>query len=1026
MIDEIKSYLEKGYNSINFKVHEGNIDTTYKYIPDYQIRNHKNFVNHISFANFFCEKYYNNQNSYTQNGLALLYMVLRDLTLETDHTYMYKIFNKNQEVLNLPFPIVLFLGGLYYFHENRDELEYDIKKVFYNTNGYKDNEYLDKIVKSISSVEYVDKFDKHTAPNIRIFNRSFHDDNDFNIPTNGFGIQNRYINAYNSYMLDEHSGYTSSEPFAAKQSTVNLKPLKTYNSDIEFSSFYRNLSINDGFNYNTDQFKNTFELKIKDLLKFKRNNNETDFNGVLIDIFLIICKLKVLYISKKINKDKLKELVTSLCDFNYLGENVCDFYYLIFYVYYSFYNIKNISTGIDIDKHNIVSKPINRIKSTLNPTPQLLSFDFIEQTSLPDIYLQNVNNQVNNIYNLFINLWDKESQHLNDKYNNLDDKSTFLLYPSAGGICYPHKLFYTFNEKFEFNEPINVFRLRSNNLFFDKNIGRGRGGRSGTNLFILRTEYDRNLSDIDYGVLNRLQENGIFYKKAENKVALLKDNLSDILQGVVNRAPNFNLNKEINYTITPFEPQYLLPVLDSKVNLSRIGLNNISYVHYDNPTILKNSSRLFWFDTNQGLDITNFGDVDKLNVRKMIRIPTITNYFSNINTSGELFLYTKSFDYIENLLKNKQFFDYINTEPYDKFLDYRKDFKYKINEDEVRNKVINIEKYKNQFKFNTIIDSLDFEKLEHFKDMFLNFCDENFNNYENNYQNFSLKGLIKSINIIGSSELQPISYNNKLYNSDDISLLLIGNDGYLYDFYCVSMISGILNSSLTYSQKYKYEESISEFSKGYTIQNSSQYGSVETGEYKLNIHNLITMPEVLFAGVNNYDELIEKYREVNSSLTDKDLNSYFFRKIYFGDQFIKPFNENYNIDDIDKFIQNYIQNNNLTFNVLSDVNLDALEINLPSVELMDRSLPFDIDGLIENLSSGNNFIDELDELDLSAYDSFQIFKDCVIYFFKMLNIELTTQNMKHLIKPLRSFIFFILKDNNILNEDYIYGNKIIN
>jgi hypothetical protein len=228
------------------------------------------------------------------------------------------------------------LGGLYYFQENDIKIsEYD-NKLFEKINGVKNN----------NSGEIYTSFNREAGkvnvfPNTRIINRSVNNkfSSDFKIkssldsngnekiedvsissrefiPSVGYGIYNNFLNEYNKTLFGDYLNGSrvvkeSNTPHILSGSyTGVIKPLRTYNSDIEFTAIYRNLNVRD-YNFNIDTLKNELDVNIKKIAEFvKGGRNRTADklllnNDNIVKCFIIFSKLKAAYLSGQFGNDGL-------------------------------------------------------------------------------------------------------------------------------------------------------------------------------------------------------------------------------------------------------------------------------------------------------------------------------------------------------------------------------------------------------------------------------------------------------------------------------------------------------------------------------------------------------------------------------------------------------------------------------------------------------------------------------------------------------------------------------------------------
>lgn len=194
------------------------------------------------------------------------------------------------------------------------------------------------------------------------------------------------------------------------------------------------------------------------------------------------------------------------------------------------------------------------------------------------------------------------------------------------------------------------------------------------------------------------------------------------------------------------------------------------------------------------------------------------------------------------------------------------------------------------YYFNTLLDSLDIEKLEYFTDLFKDFCDMKQKNNDNGY---TLRSLLLGITTIGYDDISDTTINtlnNTLtFTKDDINLLLIGNSVYTYDSFYDDDISMALNIALTQAQYNNYQKIRKDFlNNKITIANLSTIGPLKyNNSPELSLHKIITLPEIMFSNATNYDEVIANLKTIN----DNDEKNILFltRRLLFNNQFVEEF-----------------------------------------------------------------------------------------------------------------------------------------
>jgi hypothetical protein len=194
------------------------------------------------------------------------------------------------------------------------------------------------------------------------------------------------------------------------------------------------------------------------------------------------------------------------------------------------------------------------------------------------------------------------------------------------------------------------------------------------------------------------------------------------------------------------------------------------------------------------------------------------------------------------------------------------------------------------YYFNTLLDSLDIEKLEYFTDLFKDFCDMK---QKNNNNGYTLRSLLLGITTIGYDDISDTTINtlnNTLtFTKDEINALLIGNSVYTYDSFYDYDISIALNIALTQAQFNNYQKIRKDFlNNKITIANLSTIGPLKyNNSPELSLHKIITLPEIMFSNATNYDEVIANLKTIN----DNDEKNILFltRRLLFNNQTIKKF-----------------------------------------------------------------------------------------------------------------------------------------
>ena len=370
--------------------------------------NYRQIINTTTFADMFLTRYDKKNsagltNFYPELGLIFLKSYIKqlfdnDITLKPE--ILVKIFNKNQELIEIPYPILLYLGGLYYFQLPESEPTTYIKKQ-------------DDIIINISETN-LDEFNlkinnenkKLILPNI--------------ISPNNYGIQNNFLNTYNKalygiYLNGDVENNNGQKPHIVTAGYLGIiKPIKTYKSEKDippdFNALYGNLLVNN-YNYSIDQLVSELST-ITAGIDAKKITNQTS-----IKLFIIYSKLKANFLSGiYTTKQDFSGAVKKLSSVNNMknSDNLkSDFYYLISRVFF---------------KKRINVFDINGILKT--------DISFRSVRDIPKLYDQK---PLESLTNFLYDIWSLEKNNLqNKKYSTLNTKSVFTLYPSCGGIISPN------------------------------------------------------------------------------------------------------------------------------------------------------------------------------------------------------------------------------------------------------------------------------------------------------------------------------------------------------------------------------------------------------------------------------------------------------------------------------------------------------------------------------------------------------------------------------------------------------------
>ena len=920
-------------------------------------------LNTLSFADLFTSAKINNSTKYPEVALMLIKTYMLKLfadkgTIAIEPSSLYKLMNNNQELIELPYAFVLYLGALYHYKiegSGSDINPQTIDSVFNRTNKIslanidpldpqnsknRDIYQTQELYRSPSRIRIEhpvnSPFQRKTYfPSVRILNRSVYtgattyQSSNFNfkyvsglsgtdeilsdgsvdslniMPAIGYGIQNNFLNLYNQFIFGDYLNgsynktaddgiYNDGLPQVLIGGYCGItKPIKTYDSGLlEFTALYRNTwvgnftSTDSGFNLTeiVSDFKTATE-KLKNI----NNDLDKDKKEGLIRAFITLSKVKALFLSDQITtQDDLYNYILALSETNTLTGTQPDLYYLM--VNYFFANESEINT--------ILITPANQAISD-ESDPKILIAGYMTQ------YLFTV--------------WSREYFNLLSKYSQINSKTVYGLYPSAGGFLNPHGLFV--------NPGGNKLTVGTDNGITSISSPRGTYFNS---VKLLTSE---SLPDKHY------------YKNIFDEMYSKTIGQDSVTARIITSEDMYNIFKQNNSLITnekttPTTPKYLL----------NKDLNNDVFLTgycFNNHAILKNTTRFLWFDT------TNFGN--NLKCDKVMADPV--NYYVEL-TSG-----------FEKMINDKTYFTHNH------FVNY--DYQKYINRFSGTGAT-----WSEQFNLSHLMDSLDFEKLEEFRELFLNFATPNTTLKGN--EGFNVKTLMMASTTITFDDIE--EYTDELgivLSSMDINVALIGNSMYNYDFLAKCGLNKFMNGALTKAQKKKVNEVISSFcTQKTTIANFSPMGSISyKSSPQFAAHLFPFLPDIMFSDVKDYDGLLAKLKPTPYNISEKDVTRYLSRKILFGDAYVPA---------------NNFENNETT-NRVQDFN------NLNSLYLINHMYT---QKTIETTVDDGGRTLPVDDL----------YATVVRNYFKELNIDFDRNIYKQHIKLIRSYVFDTFRQLGILNE----------
>lgn len=931
---------------------------------------------------------------------------------------LYQLFNKNQELIELPYALVLYLGGLHYFNEQKFNIGsfdnnttniVDQSTVFDRTNKIliptdipgiiKDPYYSKELLRTPK--RYKGKVRQNTSilltdinyslygtvyyPSTRIIDRSlinekqytfdylsgYNDDQEISnsitlnstnlMPAIGYGIQNNFLNEYNKFIygdylngLSEKSEVNDGKPHSLIGGYCGIsKPIKTFDSNIiEFTAFYRNSWVGgyskNNLEYTPDFLYNQFSEAVRLI------NNDTRRRS-MIQSFIVLAKIKALFLSDAITDDELLAYFVKLCSLKVADNQKYPYllYLMVNYYFNQEYANNEFAESIILTENTAIS---------VNET---------------------INQIATNITNYFKRVWSLERLNEIQSHETIDSTAVYGLYPSSGGFIDPFELFKPIDNnvndiRFAYDNKVNTdseeFKkaynsaaaIKYNTAFmsdYTELIQKSESDAEKFNGFEGITNKNANqyylnaFSNNFYRQSNDANDVMLFKFKAGNfdNVEKAKASFSDVIKRVF---------KEKNYfiednNVSPATPKYLLTPSFNDVNF-------LTKYAFNNETILKGTTRFLWFD------------------------PTLSYYSLKPDRNKKDGFYYDSDNGMDEMLNNSDYF----TKNYFKIDDYDDYKKYFTGEGKL---------FGDQFSINQLLDSLDIEKLEAFKDEFLSFA------ARDQSGKFNIRTLMMASSFIGYNDIKDYDDDGYTLTADEINLLLIGNSMYFYDFVAKYGLNKFMNGALTLAQLDKAEVVIKGFcGMKKTIANFSTVGATEYDNLQFNPHLFPFNPDLMLSDQPDYDAVIKLYKDADNTLSEFDIVKYFMRKILFSDQyidgFIEPTADEKNI--LIELNKKYIQNNSHITAV--DEGADPSFYNL-------AKNPYD-----------SKFYNDL-------------YYNIVIQFYRSLNIKFDERTYKLLLRLIRSYVYNILrqisdKSNKQLttqktpilyiNDDLLPGNPI--
>lgn len=796
------------------------------------------------------------------------------------------------------------------------------------------------------------------------------------MPFSGYGVLNNYMNAMSHFFfgkgLDGGTDITDTTnndgiPYhIIGNFNGNLKTFKTYNdTQLNFLASYNSFGTKIKYDLNglTAALSTlTKTITLDTNFVFSKSPKKTEF-------FLLLSKIKANYLGGYISTDYLYTLIKDLCgefkDGSFLNNNLnakhenislSDFTALL--IHLLFY-----PDGTERDSIRPRPNKTLRILSLYDVDPN----SFTQAIAYNTTTLLNLTNFLANIVNespekqyeqvtyLLLSLWSKESKEFNrdisGRLSAIDDKGTYVVYPSCGGEINIKELFS--NKYYTYNKTNNTTTVIGSNDLLDPYIA-GLTISSFTNIDISGEYYD-NISNDVLSALNF--DYKTFYSNIPNVISS-ENPYTDILDiksfGTLKYSQKATNPKSIGDNDNFFLEKYKKTVTS---NLDRyddlyIIANNTTYpvgvreLYFDNRNLINNTSKLFWFDqTRRVFPITQtFRSQNAENLKDI----KIIDYFE-----------ASQYGYGDNNIK--QLYESVSLQTdlsiYD-FSKFEKDKRLYFNTkafiiDNDNEKII---KDVSTAEIDALIDIFGVDKLEDFRSLFKNFADKNTGNYfTETFNTFNFQSLIKHTNIFGYKHLpNSVKLDDIEYTKDEISAFLCGYSGHFIEFASKNDVSKIINYALTIGQENKAKIVIDEFMNDkITINNYSTTGP-------LYVDNTLNNPKGLRLNSNIFNPIIMYATETRTpdNIIAKLDYRLLFRTLLFGDQPIKSY-------DVKTIPDN--------FNTLVDKYLGSRELYGVNPTLEKTLLP-----------------------------------DLTRIFFSELNIEITEGNLKLLLAYLKSYIRYYI------------------
>ena len=492
------------------------------------------------------------------------FIALSSLTNENNKFFididgLTRLFKSGTNVVELPYALVLYLGGLYHFRNGNITNRLSggvnvINDIYYKLDGHKiakNREKLDlKLNGSLSpfygGTHFEDSFKAYAAA-IPIVTDVLYDANNYkiNMPNFGYGTLSSFMNDYHYFFTGKYidPAQTVGTPNIDNMSyhavggrNGSVKSFKAYQHDaVNFMGHYGVLFNNMNVNYNDAAIRKEYNDFIKNIV------NIDDYKAKVIDLFLIYGKIKIAYLTNVLTKETLTKLITDL-------STPLDKINPIYYTNTGSLNVPCTSFAYFIYNflYSDITEPDNRVNISPFVNNPLGLTAKTEATYL---------------LNFLLGSWDAEKTYnAGNNFPGIDDNLLLMLYPSAGGVYYPNNVM-----------PKDVV-LAADNLIDFKTVGFSNSRQR--NKHVNESRPDKKFEDRHYAYLPGKPTNPNPYKAPTRG-------------GKAYFAYNFN----------------------SSVDTQDRVLNMVNTL-FDNRSLVENSTRVLWFDTANGG--TQLGSSDNL------------------------------------------------------------------------------------------------------------------------------------------------------------------------------------------------------------------------------------------------------------------------------------------------------------------------------------------------------------------------------------------------------------------------------